>query len=141
MPREVRPVGRVLAVPILGGPTIICLSFRYGQHKSLYQPKAIVERSQQQRASVERDGSPIELVARLHGIRVSTKILYCTNTFPDWQPRCAHLIEIAGLRLACERAKSLRGPAMLGACFVGRGDLEQQRLIKRPPEEFHCDRS
>src|SRR5216684_54782 len=47
--------------------------------------------------------------------------------------------DLPQLRLACKRAKSLRRPAVLGACFVGRGDLEQRRLIERPPEEFHCD--
>ena len=51
----------------------------------------------------------------------------------------ARYADLLALRLASERAKSLRRPAVLGACFVGRGDLEQQCLIERPPEEFHCD--
>src|SRR4051794_16487619 len=38
------------------------------------------------------------------------------------------------LRLASERAKSLRRPAVLGACFVGRGDGKQQRFIERPSQ-------
>src|SRR6267154_4696953 len=45
------------------------------------------------------------------------------------------------LWLAGERAKSLRRPAVLRACFVSRRDLEQERLIERPPEKFHGDRN
>src|SRR5262245_14447339 len=47
----------------------------------------------------------------------------------------------AQLWLAGERAKSLWRSAVGGTCFEGRGDFEQERLIERPPEKFHCHRN
>ena len=35
------------------------------------------------------------------------------------------------LRFACKRTKPFGGSAVLGACLIGRGDLEQQSLIER----------
>ena len=35
------------------------------------------------------------------------------------------------LRLACKRTKPFGGSAVLGACLIGRCDLEQQSLIER----------